>query len=675
MNGFIAEKKSQQAGRKSQHTTSLPVYHPLMDGEIRILELHPAKPGSPLRGELHVVSVDFVYPSRPVFTKTRVTYYKNGTTRRRHTNHAVVLATGTPMWYTALSYVWGPPIFDQIICLKDGDIKITSSLARALHHLRMAEKSIFLWIDQVCINQPDRLEKEQQIPLMGKIYTHATNTVIWLGDGQGSDPIRAFETMELAYSRLQMSDGDITPDDFGRLFFPPTLDRSWWEVRQFLRTVWFSRLWTIQEAVLSKKLYIKWGKAEADWEDVAAWCYQLQESGILEWLVQNDALDKAHSTTPIKDLRPPSAGSVINSLQSDRLEFMTIGPTHFLGALVSTRYAEAWNPKDKIYGILGIASADIRPNYSEEVTARDVYHQVCLSMLDTSLHEILSCVDHDTPLQPSWVPDWSAARVTATLGYFTKVRALYYAGGKLEHKKEFYNKLQYKVDISEDKKCLILSGKIVDKIVALGCVSNDPILDIDEPREKNKEWASYIKLITSRDLNQPYPKQGTSIYDAFWQTLLSGRDGSGAASPSAEHGEVFSLILDSTTGTMPSLPGQTYSPRRLKGYFTLDSLKTRRPARILEDFRIAFRAAAKMRRFAVTERGYFALVPRGVREGDAIVVFDKCPVPFVVRRTAAANIVDGLVGYELLGEAYVHGLMQGEAMEMHDVELEDVMLV
>jgi hypothetical protein len=50
-----------------------------------------------------------------------------------------------------------------------------------------------LWIDQICINQPDPAEKVQQIPLMGMIYTHATNTIIWLGDADGSDLILAFE--------------------------------------------------------------------------------------------------------------------------------------------------------------------------------------------------------------------------------------------------------------------------------------------------------------------------------------------------------------------------------------------------------------------------------------------------------------------------------------------------
>ncbi|KAF2132034.1 HET-domain-containing protein [Dothidotthia symphoricarpi CBS 119687] len=675
LHAFVAEKKCQESEQSSQQVTPLSIYHPLLNGEIRILELYPAKPGSLLQGDLHVASIDFAYPSRQLWpSNNNVTYRSNNNlTYQRNSNHAVVLATGEPMWYTALSYTWGAPVFDQTIHLRHGNLKITSSLASALHHLRTTEHSVFLWIDQICINQTDRQEKEQQIPLMGLIYTHATNTVIWLGDGEDFDPTLAFDVMETVYSRLQMTDGDITPNDFERLFFPPALDRSWWEIRQFLRTPWFSRLWTIQEAILSRKLYVKWGKAEADWEDIAAWCFQLQESGVLKWLVENNALDCEYPTTSVAKSRTPSAGSVIISLQSERLHFKTHGPTHLMGILVSTRYADATNLKDKIYGVLGMAITDILPDYSDDVTSREIYHQASLSTLHMNLLESLSCVDHEVPLQPSWVPDWSMPRVTETLGYFTKTWALYDAGGKFKNGERFYNKLSYKVDVSEDKKRITLSGKIVDSIATLGCVSQNPILGIDEPRTENQEWASYIKLITPKYQEKGYPKPKISIYDAFWQTLLAGRDGSGTASPSAEHSEVFSLILDSTTGMMPSMPGQSYSPRRQEGHFTLNNLRTRKPAKILEDLRIAFRAALKMRRFAITSKGYFALVPRGAQEGDEIVVFDKGAVPFVVRKTMST--VDGNVGYELLGEAYVHGIMQGEVIKMHDIDFDDVMLV
>jgi hypothetical protein len=131
------------------------------------------------------------------------------------------------------------------------------------------------------------------------------------------------------------------------------------------------------------------------------------------------------------------------------------------------------------------------------------------------------------------------------------------------------------------------------------------------------------------------------------------------------------LIVDATTGKSLSLPGQTMSIRRQKGHFNLDSLKTRKPAKVLEDLQTALRAALKMRRFAVTEKGYFALVPRGAQLGDEVAVFDRACVPFVIRRKQVGG--DG-GKFELLGEAYVHGIMEGEVMSMEDIALQDITL-
>lgn len=212
--------------------------------------------------------------------------------------------------------------------------------------------------------------------------------------------------------------------------------------------------------------------------------------------------------------------------------------------------------------------------------------------------------------------------------------------------------------LSEDKKALTLTGKLFDTITGLGCVCEDTILDIDDPKSANRYLASYVDLTLKCKQWHKYLMSGVSVYEAFFYTILAGRDGSGTSAPTLDHSEAFGLILDSTTGQTPSLPGQTISARRQKGHFTLDNLRTRKPAKTLEDLQTAVRAALKMRRFAVTEQGHFALVPRGAQVGDEIAVFDRACVPFVVRRKR-----DGFMNeFELLGETYVHGVMKGEIM-------------
>jgi hypothetical protein len=649
---FVNQKTSRSNELLTQRSSSSELYQPLMQGEIRVLELLPGDMGAPLQGSLHIVSVDFTHLSRKENELTQ-----NYT---RHTNHAISLATGKPLWYTALSYVWGLPVFDQAIKFADKSVDITSSLAKALYRLRSNKHSHFFWIDQICINQPNTQEKEQQIPMMGLIYTHATNTVIWLGDEDNQEPGLAFQTMEHVYARLQMSDVEISPNDFARLDFPPAEHRSWRAIQHLLQRPWLSRLWTIQEAVLSRNLFVQCGEAVACWDDIAVWCYVLQSCNLLRWLATNKHHNCGHSEPSCNERQSPTGGEIINSLQADRLQSLMLQEKEYLlNSLVRTRYAQATQAKDKIYGVLGITNSNITVDYSSAKSARDVYHEACLTQIPQLIYELLSCVDHDSPLKPSWVPDWSTDRVTEALGYSTKAWTLYQAGWKQVTKSTTFIGRPANFVLSEDKKRITLAGILFDKIVALGPVSDAPSLDIDDPQ-----------LVKDVYPHQKYPGSGISIYDAFWQTLVAGRDSSGTAAPSQEHSDVFSLILDSMTGEMPSLPGQTYTPRRQKGFFTLNSLRTRKPAKTLEDLRTAIRSALTMRRFAITQKGYFALVPRGTREGDEIVVFEKSCVPFVIRKTKCDS-----AWYNLLGEAYMHGIMKGEVMDMPDLKVEDVTLV
>ncbi|KAF2844983.1 HET-domain-containing protein [Plenodomus tracheiphilus IPT5] len=658
---FVTTKRTVLGEQLLQRKSPVKLYQPLLDGEIRVLELQPGAPGAPLRGTLHIVSIDFFHSSRSMNS--------GSLTWSRQTNHALSLTTGSPVWYTALSYTWGAPVFDRTIAFEQGDIAITSSLASALQHLRSESHGVFLWIDQICINQPDTAEKIQQIPLMGQIYRRATNTFIWLGDDDGCDSVLAFDALETIYARLQSSEAQITTADFQRLNFPPETDRSWWAIRQLFRRPWLTRLWTIQEAVLSRNLFLACGKAVACWDDFAAWCYQLGDSGLLQWIMTNDALDEAFPTADDALLRPPRGGLVINSIQADRLQNQNFVQEYLLNILVSTRYAQAWEPKDKIYGVLGLAEVNVKLDYSPQTSAREIYHQACLTQLPSLTYELLSCIDHDTPLIPSWIPDWSVPRVTQALGYSTRAWNLYHAGGRNNGKPGKYM-------LSDNEAKLTLSGKIFDEIKHLGRVSQDPRLDIDDAQVGNRDIISYLDLLQSTHSHDNYPAPNITPYHAFLQTLAAGRDRTAVSPISQDHSEVFSLILDASTGQhntpAPSLRGQeaTYTPRRKRGFFTLNSLRTRKPAKTLEDLNMAMIAAMKMRRFIVTEKGYYALVPRGAREGDQIVVFEGACVPFAIRRLGV-----GKQEWEMLGEAYVHGIMHGEVLGVEGLEWQDVTIV
>lgn len=83
--------------------------------------------------------------------------------------------------YAALSYAWGEGIFCRKMSIGGKLLPITQNLAVALEHIREQHKAVVLWVDAVCINQDDTIEKNAQVQMMGKIYMKASVVLVWLG--------------------------------------------------------------------------------------------------------------------------------------------------------------------------------------------------------------------------------------------------------------------------------------------------------------------------------------------------------------------------------------------------------------------------------------------------------------------------------------------------------------
>jgi len=98
-----------------------------------------------------------------------------------------------------------------------------------------------------------------------------------------------------------------------------------------------------------------------------------------------------------------------------------------------------------------------------------------------------------------------------------------------------------------------------------------------------------------------------------------------------------------------------------------EDLETDDPvATLLENMKVAeeylnmVRVQLLGRTVFVCKNGYLGLGPQHVQTGDIIAVMDGSPVPIVLR-----PIEDGF--YELVGESYVHGIMDGEAVRDRNI--------
>jgi hypothetical protein len=72
-------------------------------------------------------------------------------------------------------------------------------------------------------------------------------------------------------------------------------------------------------------------------------------------------------------------------------------------------------------------------------------------------------------------------------------------------------------------------------------------------------------------------------------------------------------------------------------------------------------------KFCITENGYMGLVPEAAGSGDQLLVVKGSRVLFVVYPYQE--------GYRLLGDAYIHGLMDGEASGLPNLEFQEITLL
>lgn len=67
------------------------------------------------------------------------------------------------------------------------------NLESALRAMRYPDRERVLWTDAVCIDQANMVERNVQVPKMNKMYGHAENVCVWIGESyENSDQALEF---------------------------------------------------------------------------------------------------------------------------------------------------------------------------------------------------------------------------------------------------------------------------------------------------------------------------------------------------------------------------------------------------------------------------------------------------------------------------------------------------
>ncbi|KAI8269850.1 Heterokaryon incompatibility protein 6, OR allele [Colletotrichum sp. SAR11_239] len=200
--------------------------------------------------------------------------------------------------YNALSYTWGSPVATQdpdlhpvTILLNGRSFDVFPNLHDALVWIRARNVCDLYWIDAICINQADTTERGIQVGIMDHIYKLAARVDIWLGsvteDDCPAEVSRLVNTMaDNTRADFEYTSEDTLFDDATRRRYglADVSEEVWYAFIAFFDRTWFNRVWVVQEVALSKDACVLWGDEVVPWETVAYCSDFLYDSRLYEQL-------------------------------------------------------------------------------------------------------------------------------------------------------------------------------------------------------------------------------------------------------------------------------------------------------------------------------------------------------------------------------------------------------
>lgn len=308
--------------------------------------------------------------------------------------------------YEALSYVWGDPFPKFTIAINGHPFEICHNLYITLRYLRHRTMPRTLWIDALCINQSDAAEKDHQIRQMGAIYSNASKVLVWFGESD-DDIEKAMDMLCGMERKLDLSKLDWYLDHS-----EPQLD---WYVaarddkslhpglNKLFNRPWFSRIWVVQEVSLSRRIpIILCGKRPISFKLLWDLKYHLALPSIYGNSVHK-ALGLDYETcSEIASFRARwnRSASHLPNTDEELLE-------HFL---MSTSRRECTEPRDKVFGLLGLLSPNFVlthfPDYNEPV-AKIYQRTTKLLLVRGGLGWLRYAKNKNMSDLPSWCIDFS----------------------------------------------------------------------------------------------------------------------------------------------------------------------------------------------------------------------------------------------------------------------------
>lgn len=514
---------------------------------------------------------------------------------------------------------------------------------------------------------------------MRRLFQGAKNVIIWLGE-ESRDSASAFDLISriVAAKALEQDlsliekQRSFKAKDLIDLSLPESSSPVWTALDSLFWRPWFNRVWVIQEIAVARSASVLCGQNHCQWSDFTTTACYIQD----------------HSLTTITHVDPRRALRYIEF----SLRFQEGSLRSLLELLSQARDSYSTDDRDKIFALLGIArDADhglLSPNYKKPLV--DAYTTLTKHFIqrDRSL-DILSAVEdqqfrlrrnrkidkyidglegNELPMKsqlPAWVPDWEVHRPSTPLLLHSNFAAMSAAGSTAAS-----------CTFSADGLRMHSRGIAFDQVAYVGQTFAESVPaqgslfpELPSVSRRPSRGRFFRRGVLSavdryavarahtwekmaRDL-KAYPT-GEDCIDAFIKTLVAG-DRS-LVDLSKEMRSAFYTAWHKYFSVLSM--GKHLSVSGMEDPSALDGFDDRNPPEDLalaSQFLQAQLKAAYGRRFFTTSKGFLGLAQSGVRLGNTVVVLYGGKTPYLLQKVRSK-------GFRFVGECYVHGLMNGEAL-------------
>lgn len=576
--------------------------------------------------------------------------------------------------YTALSYVWGLPTPRKTIICNGEEIIVTVNLEAALLQFRDKSQERVIWIDQLCINQDDYDERSRQVSLMGCIYSMAEQVAVWLGPSD-DDTSRVWSLfLDLGtlrdFAKPEVYDLALRDEPYGSRVkaeintnakvqsmalhearkklpnLPPATDPLWQAVKRLLERPWFFRMWTFQEVIMSKKCMIWCGGFYMSLNLLKNACIGMDNAGF-------DA----------------SAGieQNVTLFENQNSRFKAGSTSSLRWLLEANRTRAATEPRDMIYALRGV----IDPQLASSI---DVDYRSALGLVYARAARF--CIESEKALtvlgsveyrrteesrneMPSWVPDWRfKTSVKVDLSMRRSDQSKFFDASNNESPRMVGNQEEGK---------LVLKGFVIATLVEFYDVKTH--LEFKAHKDSRRfppqrfqldKWKHMYKAASLRTCFPPssikQPEQADHIMASMWSKSVD--------DPLTEEQSVEMAYRRTVTADLLPRPKSRLNERETElGFPAYTSWRNLGypnpvPMEVLHEHDYYVTRVMSNREFFVAKDDTSSCmgVVMGVpRDGDCVCVLLGGDTPFVLRPKGRGE-------WQLVAEAYVHGIMDGEAM-------------